>query len=281
MKRCRLVYLFMKYGVIVTYLIILFSAPSWSQDSQQLEIEVIGESNIPFQMVDTNYQLVGPVVDFSTDLLNMSGYQSRPIYVPWARIMESEVSVPNRLILSITRTQAREDDFHWIGQISDMQSITWKRKSRRKQHHKIVTVGVERGSHKIRALQQHFGVSNVVKFTSADQAFQAFTMGRVDRYVGTPFAVMSKLHVFNLPMDFVERDRINTLKVQESGLYLALTKNSDKALISALSSSFNTKEKRGDVVSLQHAISCSNSSLDDVDCNSDERKMFIMEFQNP
>lgn len=58
--------------------------------------------------------------------LALSGLKAQINVYPWARAMALAQSRPNTLLLSVARTPAREQQFIWLGKLSQTQQFLWR-----------------------------------------------------------------------------------------------------------------------------------------------------------
>lgn len=201
------------------------------------QLVVVFEHNPPFQMVKANGTGYGPVFDFAQKLHKYMDLDIQFEALPWARIIQKEALKPNRLILSISRTSHREQNFIWLKQVYRGEQYIWKKANTIDP--KRILVAMERNSHKAETLKRYYKPKNVYEFLDSQQALEALLKGHVQRYVGSVFGVHGKLA--ELGSDLDELQRVGAFKASNTrklGLYLALSKTSSdlvhKQLIQAL-----------------------------------------------
>ena len=212
-------------------------------------LTVVFEHNPPFQMIDSDGIGHGAVYDFSKKLLKYAKLDASFEGMPWARIIQKEINHPNRLILSITKTELRSENFIWLIKVYSGRQYVWKKAN--KQDPKRILVAMERNSHKATGLKSYFQEKNVVEFLDSEQALAALVKNYVQRYVGTTFAVHGKLAQLGYGMGEVERrelfDQYNNGTMD---LYLALTKGSSVEIYNRLNTALEHPEILQDVNSL-------------------------------
>jgi len=189
------------------------------------QLVIVFEHNPPYQMVKENGKGYGPVIEFTQKLVTFMDLDVVYEALPWARIIQKEAFKPNRLILSISRTPMREDNFIWLTQIYRGEQYIWKKVGT--VDPKRILVAMERNSHKEEMLKQYFKPKNVFEFLDSQQALAALLKGHVQRYVGSTFGVYGKLS--ELEVSISELQRVGVFKESygsKLGLYFALSKSS-------------------------------------------------------
>nr|WP_091981371.1 transporter substrate-binding domain-containing protein [Pseudoalteromonas denitrificans] len=202
---------------------------------------VVFEHNPPFQMIDDNGKGYGPVYDFAVKLLKFSQLKVKFSAEPWARIMQKESQLPNRLILSISKTPQRKERFIWLTSLYSGQQYIWKKRDAIDPTR--IFVGMERNSHKARSIKEYFKPQNVFEFLNSANALEALIKGRVQRFVGTTFAVSGKLNSLGYQINELERlSLFNESGYESQGLYLALTHGTESEIKFALNKALKTPE---------------------------------------
>ncbi|WP_197061251.1 substrate-binding periplasmic protein [Colwellia psychrerythraea] len=209
--------------------IILFVLPILSLSLEAKTLEVIFEHNPPFQMVDHNGKGYGPVYDFAKKLIKHAQIPARFTAKPWARIIIKDAKLPNKLILSISKTPQRIDNFIWLTTVYAGQQYIWKKRNAIDPRNMILRVSMERNSHKAKGIRSYFHPDNVFEFLNSTQALNALIKGRVDRFVGTTFAVSGKLESLGYELNMLEQLAVfDEAGFGSQGLYLTLTLGTDK-----------------------------------------------------
>ena len=225
----------LKKRVMKRCVLLLFCLFTHSVFAETPSLSVVFEHNPPFQTLDAENQGHGPIIDFTKHLIAASNLNAEFSGKPWARIMEKDAYLPNTLILSMSRTPQREANFIWLTSVYTGQQYIWKVKGRVDPTDKPLQISVERNAHKMISITHHFGEENVLKSLNSAQALHALLRGRVDRFVGTVFAVSGKLQSLGYDMSQLERlDKFDDTGFASLGLSFALTHDSDKEIESAL-----------------------------------------------
>lgn len=110
--------------------------------------------------------------------------------LPWSRAMLIANSTPRTLIYSMLRTQERESEYHWIGEIDDMSLHVWQIEQNASLldiAHDRITYGAIRSldEHALEILKSQMGIAEdkIVLVSKAEQLLQLLLKGRVDRIV--------------------------------------------------------------------------------------------------
>lgn len=233
-------------------------------------LSVVFEHNPPFQTIDANNQGHGPIIEFAELLIAVAkenaDFKAEFHGKPWARIMEKDAYEPNILILSISKTPQRAPHFTWLTQVYTGQQYIWKVKGRDDPKGKPLQVAVERNAHKMVSIKHHFGEENVLKSLNSAQALHALLRGRVDRFVGTVFAVSGKLESLGHNMNELQRlAKFDDSGFASQGLSFALTLDSDEHIEAALRKALQHPKVEQARAKLQQQFEASERQLMAVD----------------
>ena len=191
---------------------------------QAKPLSVVFEHNPPFQMINDSGFGYGPVYEFAQALVKQAGLSAQFTPKPWARIIEKDALQPNILILSISKTPQRSSHFIWLTSVYTGQQYVWKLRGGIDPEGKPVQVAIERDSHKMKSIYAYFQAENVLEVLNSTQALNALIKGRVQRFVGTTFAVSGKLASLGYSLDTLEQlEAFEEGGFASQGLYLALT----------------------------------------------------------
>jgi len=81
-------------------------------------LRVVTEEFPPFQYIE-NGHLTGVCVEVVEAVLAEAGIQAEITMMPWARAQKTAKEEENVLIFSLARTEAREKEYKWVGQIDE------------------------------------------------------------------------------------------------------------------------------------------------------------------
>ncbi|MBF0226792.1 MAG: transporter substrate-binding domain-containing protein [Desulfobacterales bacterium] len=152
-----------------------------------IELDIVTEILAPL-----NYAENGKVTGFSTEiveqLLKETGIKGNIRVYPWERAYKKALEEENVLIYTITRTEARENLFKWVGPISDRNIYLYKLKKRKDininnlEDAKKFRVGALIGSAAAKSLINTGFTENVNLFPVPDEAqnVRKIMLNRVD-----------------------------------------------------------------------------------------------------
>lgn len=88
-------------------------------------IQIFAEELHPFQYLDDNKRLTGYSVEVVEALMSISGDAYKVTLMPWARAYKTVQTTPDALLISVARSQEREQDFDWVGNLRDERLFLW------------------------------------------------------------------------------------------------------------------------------------------------------------
>lgn len=106
-----------KHSLFFILSICLFALPIHAK-----QLLVVTEDLPPLQVTQEDGKIGGAMVDIVTLLLEEAQIDYHLQMYPWARTYDIALKQDNALIFSILRSESREKDFHWIGQIYTLKS---------------------------------------------------------------------------------------------------------------------------------------------------------------
>lgn len=213
------------------------------------QLSVVTESLPPL-----SYEERGAVTGYSTEIIQAVLQEARltaPIeLMPWARAYQRALQQPNTLIYSITRTPERDAQFEWIGVLSNRQIYLYKLKSRTDIQIKTLT---DAGNYKTGLVREMASAKefmrkgqfpdNVVDYAPTDESnMKKFLMGRVDLAIFQNWSAAFLMKSQNRTMEELEP---LLLLDGSSNYYLAMSKNSDPALVKKIRKAFEKVQQSG------------------------------------
>jgi len=209
------------------------------------KINVVAETFHPYQYLEDG-EPKGIAIEVikhlftGNDILTGNDIEADINFYPWPRALRLAKSEPNTLILSISRSKEREQDFHWIGLVDShelhlwVNAEHWQDKTVSTQALKKLVIGVPRGGH------QYQFISNLPQFknnefsivNNKEQVLKMFAMGRVDAISGDKRLLSNRMRQIGLSPKILKP--VAQLNKESNGLYIAMSKNSDKKLVNLL-----------------------------------------------
>lgn len=177
-------------AALFSFLLLPVMAPA--ENKAALRILAVEEPPLSFSTRDRQAQ--GYAVDVLEELQRRTGNRDRVQIEPESRVYATGLRVPNVLMLSFSRTPAREASFHWLlriarkpwvfyGRGDDPRNVASLADVRR-----LASVGVVSGDVRAQWLQsERFG--NLVMAGNHEQGIRLLLAGRVDVLLDEPQAI--------------------------------------------------------------------------------------------
>ena len=89
----------------------------WQHLALASQVLVLTENYPPLNYVEAD-SVKGPSVEIVRRIMHMTGNSGQIRVLPWARAYDKTRKSPNTALFSITKTKARENNFHWVGPIA-------------------------------------------------------------------------------------------------------------------------------------------------------------------
>lgn len=174
--------------------------------------------------------------------------------LPWARGYETALSEPNTVLFSTTRTESREDLFHWVGPIAPDRVSLIARRDRNLAVNSIaelnesdLTIAVIRED--IGAQQLHEAGIDAERLHTAltnDSALHMLARERVDFWAYGEDVAYWLMEEQGLDPDDFE----SVFVLSEAELYFAVNRETPQALVSALQSTMDHLRQTGQLTDL-------------------------------
>ena len=114
-------------GVWQRLIVVVLLAASWQARAQQ--ILAVSEESIPFQY-SSHGAIVGAAAELVREMLRRADMPHELRLFPWARAYAMAQGEPNVMIFSMARTEEREPQFKWVGEVYPAEFRFVKLKSR-------------------------------------------------------------------------------------------------------------------------------------------------------
>jgi polar amino acid transport system substrate-binding protein len=181
------------YTSIVTAVSILLMSIAHAQ-TPSAQIRIVTQGFAPLQW-DNNGAPDGYVAEYMLTVVEKVN-QNRPVsleafdFLPWKRAMLIAETVPNILFFSLSRTNAREDKFHWLGEVSPYGQYFYQLRSKpridvdqvKDLRNLDIKIGVQDGGNLHTYLKQleFEDTGNLVPLTDYHQGIEMLFLGRID-----------------------------------------------------------------------------------------------------
>ncbi|CCQ75259.1 ABC transporter substrate-binding protein [Magnetospira sp. QH-2] len=221
------------------FLFLLFLSVIWSSQSLASDsIELMTEEFAPYQFYageGENKKITGISIEIVQALQNKVGNRDQIEVLPWSRALKLVSKKPNRALFSTARTPEREDKFKWVGPLSKLEMVFFKKKGTDvmvdslEAAREIPKIGVTKNvaTHEI-LTNMGFTNLDVLKSGSDDKNLRRLTKGRVDVWPTAYYAGIYSAKKEGL-LDQIEA--IPDVSIMSGFLYIAFNKETDSRII--------------------------------------------------
>jgi len=171
-------------------------------------------------------------VDFVKEIQRRVGDNTDIDILPGARLIQNSKEKKNYVIFSLSRTEAREDQYHWISLVMRKPLVMFTKKSSSlnikslEDARKVENIGVLRGSMQENLLNEN-NFSNIKSVADHEQNLRKLISGRIDIMYHSMQGAAKLCKDLNI--DFNELEPVLILQVSNS--YIAMSKNSDISVV--------------------------------------------------
>jgi polar amino acid transport system substrate-binding protein len=236
----------------VLYLLLVVCS-SFCMSAQSLR--VVTEDLPPYQIVVNGRLVAGSSYLLVKEMLARAEMDSRIELLPWARAYAIASSEPNVVIFSMTRTQEREPNFHWLLKLDSLTYNFYSLNSRPEiqinslteaLNHTVATV---RDSFEAKALTKMGFVEgeNLILTVTYKEAWQLVQLGRANL---TYAYFLPQDAIFNIPGKKQPLFFKGFNPGQNFDLYLAANINIDQDILEKLNTSIRTMQQDGTIENL-------------------------------
>jgi len=216
----------------------VFSCYSTTVFAQQLNI--VSEEVPPLQMLDTNRQPIGAMVEIVNAMLHKVQIVTDINIYPWARSYQLALNEKNTIIFSLFRDTKREDKFQWIGKLYTLNSYLATLKSRPDiqidslTKAKTYSIGTIRGDLAENYLLENNFILNENLFISSkyNVLWELLYSGRIDAAFTNSILWRYELEDVGLNPEQIKLNY--QVPNFASELYIAASLNTDKKIVDAL-----------------------------------------------
>jgi len=215
-------------------------------------IKLMTEIFPPFQYREiVNDELVGISVDI-VEAIQKDINDKSPIKVyPWSRGMKILEKKKNSAIFSMLRTKERENKFKWVGPLTKMQLVFFKKKGSPitlkslEDAKKVHKIGVTKNVANYDILkEQGFKNLDVIKRGVDEKNIKKLVKGRIDLWPALKDAGLYNAKIMGLKGEIVPIDNV---VIFEGDLYIAFNKKTDDKIIQTWQKALNKLRKAGKI----------------------------------
>ena len=213
----------------------------------QPKLTVVTEEYPPYNYTNSAGKLQGIATELAQLLLQRTGFKDAQIQVlPWSKAYAIALKKPNTLIFTMTRSQRREDLFHWIGNISKQNIYLYQNRSREDivlpdlESAKKYRVGAVKNWDSTIWLTQQ-GVP-VLEIDKTWLGLKMMELGSLDLTPNSELSLAYDAAKYGInPSHYMK-----ALKIRHTTTEFAMSKNSDPKLVSKLQKAYKKIRHNGD-----------------------------------
>ncbi len=195
----------------------------------------------------------GMVGDVTLAALARSGHPVQIVTEPWARAQMTVASGHNLLIIPLSRTPDREDNYTWISPIMPLERAFFSMDEpvssfdEARQHYSRIGVGL--GTAQLEILRREgFRENQITQLKLGENPAHLLALGRIDAwFTGIPEAI----YIWGKSVHR-EQKLHRSPPLARTDLYLACSKDCDPQLVEELRKAVETLDQDGTSLRLQH-----------------------------
>ena len=232
----------MKFIIIIC---IFFTLPCDSS----AKLRVVTEHLPPYQIVNNNKLTGGTSAKLTQMMLNKADYSVCIEVLPWARAYSTALTKKNTIIFSMTRSEEREKQFHWIGILRKLKYYFYTLK----ENHRIQLSTIEDSlKYKAVAVRNSFEAQSLIKIgfvpdknliltSNYFEAWRILLKGRADLTFANMLIGDSIYALINQNINPFVKAQFNALT---SNLYIAANINTSSEIIYQLQSALESVKNK-------------------------------------
>lgn len=214
-------------------------------------LQILTEQDPPYSLSGTDGKPKGYGVEIVQEIQRRLGKREPISIYPWARAYETIVSNPGVVVFTMSRTKEREPLFQWVGPIIENGWVFIGKKSDKlkissmEDARKLEAIGVVRDYAWDKYLTSQ-GFTNIDRVTEYASNVKKLNLGRVQTFVSSSLSYRDVIaeQGFN-PDDYEILMQFNTVQ-----MYIAHSKENDKAMVAAWQRAFDAMKKDGTVAKI-------------------------------
>lgn len=225
---------------VVFVFLLVFASQCFSFE----DLKVVTENHPPVQF-EVDGEVKGYATEILHEILGKAKLSASIESLPWARAYNRALNEKNTLIYSMLRTENREDKFHWIGPISQLNVGVLAHRERTDinpsnlEEAKKFIFGTIRDSYAHTYLvEQGFSEdSNLFLAATTHEQVDLFVKKRVDLLLTDPIAIRHRFKEKSYPVENIKV--LFWVPDLTKDLYLAAGKKTDMFLVDELTEAMN------------------------------------------
>ena len=234
----------------------LHPAISMSQD-KPIKIDILAEEFWPYSFtVNGSDKPQGVFIDFAIELLEEAGLDYSVNMLPWPRVMRRATTEANQLLVALIRSQEREDIFHWVGAVAEVNHALYGLNElspvpQTLEEASLLTVATVVDDVASEYLQRS-GFTNLTRTSDHLRGLELLSRGRVDLYPGN--SLLIEYQCIQIPRGCENLMLVLPLEELEQDLYFALSLGTDEDVIASILENFTALIASGRLEILQETF---------------------------
>ncbi|WP_422995342.1 substrate-binding periplasmic protein [Undibacterium sp. Di24W] len=202
------------------------------------------EDDKPLQFYDENKKLTGLTVEVVQEIQRRIGNRDRIQVVPWSRGIDKLNKEPNSFLFTMARTPEREQLYQWIGPILTIEYGLYIKAdssiqiNKLEDAKKIGLIGVYRDDIRDQTLRK-LGFTNLDQASSVASSFKKLMIGRIAAYADAKKGVSITAKLAGYQASDVKL----AYDLFKNSLYIAVSKNTDAAIVAQWNSALEDMKK--------------------------------------
>lgn len=211
------------------------------------KLTIYTEEFPPYNFNNESDQLVGINIDIVKRMCEIAKIKCQFQLLPWKRAYNLVLQNKHSGIVSLAKTQQREDKFHWIGPLVSSQTFFYKLKTSKHivmndiSEAKNYSLGIIRGDI-YEVLVKKLGFmnnQNLLTFSDSESFMRLFFKNRIDLFIGSDLTVDHQIKPFGYTRDDIVK--LKQIHVDElKGNYIGFNKSVPAQTIERLIKAYNT-----------------------------------------
>ncbi|MGB0833282.1 MAG: substrate-binding periplasmic protein [Psychrobium sp.] len=193
-------------------------------------------------------KVTGPATDLVKEVLKQAEMSGNFRIYPWPRAYKLAQTKPDVLIYSMARTPQREQLFKWVGEVVPLDYQFFRLKRKRDVNPKDFT---ETKSYRIGTIKdgaihnflKKNGFSSISAASNEGAYIKMFMAGRVDMIIVNKSSLRKRCAVFKIDCSLLEP--VLPIPQISTGLYMAVSKQTDDATYKKLVNAYNKVKEHG------------------------------------
>ncbi|MBC3875902.1 substrate-binding periplasmic protein [Undibacterium flavidum] len=230
--------------LLIAASLLCLNTQTLAQNKTSPVLSLYCEDDKPLQFYDENKKLTGLTVEVVQEIQRRLGNKDRIQVVPWSRGIDKLNKEPNSFLFTMARTPDREQLYQWIGPILFIEYGLYVKAdssiqiNKLEDAKKIGLIGVYRDDIRDQTLSK-LGFTNLDRASSVASSFKKLMIGRIAAYADAKKGVAITANLAGYQASDVKL----AYDLFKNPLYIAVSKNTDAAIVAQWNSSLEEMKK--------------------------------------